>query len=126
MLLKQPGVRARFTVLTGGEPVSAGLRAKVFGAWRGAEIYSIYELTESGTCDLFHHDSAGRGAADTLGRPAPGVSVKTDPVTSNLLIRAPYAMLGYLDMPDVTAATFSGGWLRTGDMADTLPEGEVR
>ena len=34
-------------------------------------------------------------------------------------------MLGYLDDPDLTAASFSDGYLRTGDLARLRPDGRV-
>jgi acyl-CoA synthetase (AMP-forming)/AMP-acid ligase II len=101
----------------------------VLGRWTGARIASIYGLTESGTCDLFHFDSAedatGDGAPETLGHPSPGVEVATEPGTGELLIRSPFCMLGYLDMPEETARTLSDGWLRTGDAACIGPDGAV-
>ncbi len=125
---RNPGVGA--TILTGGEPVTAQLRRTLLERWPAARIASIYGLTETGTCDLFHFDGGGvdggeAGTADTLGHPSPGVEVATDAGTGELMIRTPYAMLGYLDMPDETARTLAGGWLRTGDVARVEPDGSV-
>lgn len=125
MLLDHPGGPSSFTILTGGEAVNAALRNRIFDAWPGAGIYSIYGLTESGTCDLFHYDAPEIDTSDTLGRPAPGVEVATDPETSELLLKTPFAMLGYLNMPEETKRIFSGRWLRTGDMGRLLPSGDV-
>lgn len=113
------------TILTGGEAVSADLRQRLFGQWPRAKVFSIYGLTETGTCDVFHEDVATGDAIDTLGRAAPGVSLRTDPDTSELLIRTPFAMLGYLDMPEQTAETLSNGWLRSGDLATITTGGDV-
>jgi len=126
MLLDNPGSSSNLTILSGGEAVNSELRGRIFTSWPGADIYSIYGLTESGTCDLFHHDALGFNTTDTLGYPAPDVELQTDPATSELLIKTPFSMLGYLDMPDDTAATLNNGWLRTGDMGEILPDGEVR
>ena len=126
MMLDRPGPASEFTILTGGEAVSADLRSRIFAAWPGAEVHSIYGLTESGTCDLFQYDAHGVNAADTLGHPAPDVELRIDSATSELLIKTPFAMLGYLDMPQETDATLVDGWLRTGDMAEILPNGEFR
>lgn len=117
--------------LTGGEAVSADLRAAVFSRWPAATIHGIYGLTETGTCDLFRRDRASDRSQSTtntgnsLGRPAPGVGVATDPQTSELLIRSPYSMLGYLDRPDLTRDTLQDGWIRTGDLGLIAPDGEV-
>jgi long-chain acyl-CoA synthetase len=120
---RNPGVGA--TILTGGEPVTAQLRRTLLDRWPAARIASIYGLTETGTCDLFHIDRSEAATADTLGHPSPGVEVATDPETSELMIWTPYAMLGYLDMPEETARTLAGGWLRTGDVARVEPDGSV-
>lgn len=114
------------TVLTGGEPVTQDLRARMTARWPGSRIASIYGLTESGTSDLFQFDDATREPIDTLGHPAPDVDVRSDAETGELQIRTPYGMLGYLDMPEETATAFAGEWLRTGDIAQIEPDGSVR
>ncbi|TNC26990.1 AMP-binding protein [Amycolatopsis alkalitolerans] len=43
--------------------------------------------------------------------------------TGELLIRGPQVMAGYLDNPEATAATVTGGWLHTGDLARVDGEG---
>lgn len=126
MLPNDAATPRRFTILTGGETVDSELRARLFSAWPGVEIFSIYGLTESGTCDLFYRDRAGLGARDTMGFPAPGIAARLDPATGELQLRTPFAMLGYLDMPEETAATLPDGWLRTGDLAEPLPDGAFR
>jgi long-chain acyl-CoA synthetase len=128
MLRLLPGERRSeraLTILTGGEPVTRALRRTVLDRWPGARIASIYGLTETGTCDLFHFDEVGAQAPDTLGHPSPDVEVATDPDTGELLIRSPFSMLGYLDLPEETARTLADGWLRTGDVVRVEPDGAV-
>ncbi|WP_163851680.1 class I adenylate-forming enzyme family protein [Pseudooceanicola aestuarii] len=114
-----------FTILTGGEPVPADLRDALFARWPDAVIDAIYGLTESGTCDLLRRDRAG-DTGDSLGHPTPGVQVATDPQTGELRLRSPFAMLGYLDQPDLTAQTLRDGWLSTGDVGEIAQDGSVR
>ncbi len=116
-----PGV----IILTGGEPVTQALRQSFVSRWPSSRIASIYGLTESGTSDLFQIDDAKVDPIDTLGAPAPGVSVRNDAETGELFIQTPYGMLGYLDMPDQTTAVLYDGWLRTGDIARVEPDGSV-
>ncbi len=59
----------------------------------------------------------GRHRWVSCGPPIPGVSVRLDPGTGELLVRSPGVMDGYLDDPVATAAAFDGDWLRTGDVA---------
>lgn len=54
----------------------------------------------------------------------PQVTVRLAPETSELLVRTPAAMNGYLDDPVATQAAFDGDWLRAGDVAQ-LVDGEV-
>jgi acyl-CoA synthetase (AMP-forming)/AMP-acid ligase II len=103
-------------ILTGGEAVLPDLRRALLARWPAAEIFSIYGLTESGTSDLILHDVAADAVTDSLGEPSPAVETRIDPQTGELQLRTPFGMLGYLDMPTETAATFHEGWLRTGDM----------
>ena len=48
-----------------------------------------------------------------------------DGAQGELAIRTPFGMLGYLDDPALTAASFSDGYLRTGDLARLRPDGRV-
>jgi fatty-acyl-CoA synthase len=69
-----------------------------------------------------------------LGRAVPGLEIRiTDPVTGDLMaereageleIRGDSVTPGYYQRPDITAATFHDGWLRTGDLA-YLAEGDL-
>lgn len=45
--------------------------------------------------------------------------------TGELLIKGPNVVRGYWDNPEATAASFSDGWLRTGDVARLDDEGFV-
>jgi acyl-CoA synthetase (AMP-forming)/AMP-acid ligase II len=47
---------------------------------------------------------------------ATGADLDTDQ-TGELLVRGPNVMKGYLNRPEANAATFAGGWMRTGDIA---------
>jgi acyl-CoA synthetase (AMP-forming)/AMP-acid ligase II len=59
----------------------------------------------------------GRHRWVSCGPPLPGVTVRLDPITQELLVHTPGAMDGYLDDPGATEAAFEGEWLRTGDVA---------
>jgi fatty-acyl-CoA synthase len=59
----------------------------------------------------------GRHRWVSCGPPIPGVTVRLDPTTDELLVHTPGAMTGYLDDPVATAEAFDGDWLRTGDVA---------
>ncbi|MDE0652628.1 MAG: AMP-binding protein [bacterium] len=96
-------------------------------------LYHGYGLTESCAvvCGFDAEDHRALAGPDdprlgSIGRPLPGVEVRLrrldggDAVTGEvgeILLRAPKLMSGYWDDPEATAAAFSDGWLRTGDLA---------
>ncbi len=121
-------------VLTGGEPLSAGLAEPVTRLFPAAELLDIYGLTETATCDLLLASTGGRRAPDALGRPTPGVACRiadegghelADGAIGELQLRTPFVMRGYLDAPEATRAAFHGDWFRTGDLARRGADGRI-
>ena len=51
----------------------------------------------------------------SVGRPQASVEIKIDPETEEILMKAPYVMVGYYKSPEKTAETLENGWLHTGD-----------
>ena len=125
LMVEGERVNRHMRILTGGEAVSSKLSSAIFKRWPNATINGIYGLTETGTCDLFRFDRLDLPSDDSLGYPAKQIQVITDPITSELLIQSPYAMLGYLDMPELTNEIMCDGWIRTGDIAAINKDGTV-
>jgi acyl-CoA synthetase (AMP-forming)/AMP-acid ligase II len=93
----------------------------------GADYSIRYSSTESGgvgTATAF--DAPDEEALHTVGRPRPGVDLRIDENTDELLLRSPAVMTGYWRDPERTAATLVGGWLHTGDLAEMDGNGCVR
>ena len=112
-------------VMSGGEILPAALSAQVRAAWPGVRLWDLYGLTETGGCDFIVRPAEHDAAAGTIGTLWPGIDCRVEPETHELQIRTPYRMLGYLDQPDHTAATFDGDWCRTGDMGAIRDDGRV-
>lgn len=119
-------------ILTGGEPLGEGLGTRIARSFPAADLYDLYGLTETGSCDFCVTPDLRAAAHGTIGMPTPGVAFRiAEPADAGaggageLLIRTPYGMLGYLDRPDLTAASFDDGWFRTGDLARRRPDGTV-
>jgi acyl-CoA synthetase (AMP-forming)/AMP-acid ligase II len=95
---------------------------------RFGAAYSIrYSSTESGgvgTATAF--DAPDEEALYTVGRPRPGVEVRIDDVSGELLLRSPAAMTGYWRDPARTTVTLVDGWLHTGDLAQWDDHGCLR
>ncbi|KAA9150257.1 4-coumarate--CoA ligase family protein [Amycolatopsis acidicola] len=94
----------------------------------GCRVRQGYGMTEAspGTHQVFDDDfatvppgSVGRLSPNTEARlVTPGTDTDVAPgEPGELLIRGPQVMAGYLDDDAATAATITGGWLHTGDLA---------
>jgi fatty-acyl-CoA synthase len=64
---------------------------------------------------------AGVQVADPAGRPVPA----DGRTVGEILVRSNTVMAGYLDDEPATAAALQGGWLHTGDLGVTHPDGYV-
>src|SRR5581483_1101007 len=102
-------------ILTGGEVLTPQL-ARQMRHWSAAEIHDLFGLTETGTCDFHCEPAEQPHGFGTIGRVTDNVAFRIS-ADGELLIRSPYGMLGYLDDPALTAASFDGGYFRTGDLA---------
>jgi acyl-CoA synthetase (AMP-forming)/AMP-acid ligase II len=124
-----PKLRA---MLSGGEVLAAAL-AHAMARLAPAAIHDLYGLTETGSCD-FHLGPAGQPHGfGTIGHPTDGVTFRiardggavAAGETGELQIRTPFGMLGYLDNPALTEASFDGGYFKTGDLARMTADGAV-
>jgi len=112
-------------ILAGGEVMPPALNERISSVWPHAGIYDLYGSTETGSCDfcLAAKDQvAGRGS---IGGPTRDVKFRIRKSDGQLArqgevgeleIASPYGMLGYLDDPDLTRASFSEGYFRSGDL----------
>ena len=124
-----PKLRA---MLTGGEVLAPAL-AHAMARLAPAAIHDLYGLTETGSCD-FHLGPAGQPRGfGTIGHPTERVAFRiarnratvAAGETGELQIRTPFGMLGYLDNPALTEASFEDGYFRTGDLARLTADGAV-
>ena len=122
------------SLLSGGESLGHHLADALRGTFPRTDIYDLYGLTETGSCDFClpaRELAVGLGSighpteevqyriADADGGPAkPGAA-------GELLLKTPFGMLGYLDDPALSAAAYVDGYLRTGDQARLRPDGRV-
>ncbi len=97
--------------VVGGAPLEAELEA----FWRklGFIVVQGYGLTETAPIVAFNHPFHLRPG--TVGRPLPGVEVKTDR-DGEILVRGEIVTPGYYNAPPDASAAFENGWFRTGDV----------
>ena len=112
---------------------SAPLPAQTLEEFRarfGHDILERYGMSE--TLMNISNPYAGERRAGSVGLPLPGVSVRNllpdgaeaaDGEVGELYVKGPNVCAGYWRRPDATAASFTDGWFRTGDIAVRSPDG---
>jgi acyl-CoA synthetase (AMP-forming)/AMP-acid ligase II len=124
-----PKLRA---MLSGGEVLAPAL-AHAMMRLAPAAIHDLYGLTETGSCDFHLGPLDQPQGFGTIGHPTDRVTFRIASdggavaagATGELQIRTPFGMLGYLDDPVLTEASFDGGYFKTGDLARTTADGAV-
>jgi long-subunit acyl-CoA synthetase (AMP-forming) len=101
-------------------PIAPALVARLAKAFPHARLGNGFGLTETSSVATFlPHEFVAH--ADSVGFPVPVCDVRLGGVlpdgTGELLVRGPNVVSGYWNKPEATAATFTGGWLNTGDLA---------
>lgn len=116
-------------IMIGGESLGHSLAYTIRQCFSSSDLIDIYGLTETATCDFFSFPADYARHPGCIGRVAPNVryriagadgSTLATGAVGELQLRSPYLMNGYLDEPALTAAAFSDGWFRTGDLARTV------
>ena len=84
------------------------------------EVYGSTELCGGVTFNSIEDISTG-----TVGKPLPGTEIKIDPETHEVLVYAPWVMLGYYKSEDKTAEVMHGKYYRTGDIGHFDEDGNI-
>jgi acyl-CoA synthetase (AMP-forming)/AMP-acid ligase II len=111
-------------ILAGGEVLPKPLAIAMQATSPRAEIFDLYGLTETGSCDFVLKPADQPDGLGTIGVPTEGVSYRIGD-DGELQVRTPFGMLGYLDNQVQTADSFRGDYFRTGDLARARPDGRV-
>lgn len=121
-------------ILTGGEPFQAELAVGLNSRFPSADVYDLFGLTETGSCDFVALHKGRPSAEGTIGRPTEGIDYRIRRLpelalpagVGELQIRSPALMSGYLDDPGQTAAVFDDGYFKTGDLVRERTDGLVQ
>ncbi len=123
------------TIVCGGAPLPAELRARTARALPGVDLVLAYGSTETGHL-ISQPPEVRRSKPDSLGRPgprieiavfrAPGERARTGEV-GEIATRGRHLFLGYLGEPAETAAYFrtGDGWGWTGDLGVIDGDGDL-
>ncbi|MGB2940618.1 MAG: AMP-binding protein [Candidatus Dormiibacterota bacterium] len=99
--------------VSGSAPLSAELHQQVeqLASQRVLERYGMTETLMNASNPL-----DGERRPGSVGVALPGVDIRLEPATGEILVRGPAVFSGYRNHPDATAAAFVDGWFRTGDV----------
>jgi long-chain acyl-CoA synthetase len=107
------GLRKIRAASSGAAPISKDVLRFFFAM--GVVIHEIYGMTENAAVATVNRP--GRVKLGTVGEPQPGIELRVDDVTGEILTRHPAVFAGYWNRPDATRETVDGeGWLHTGDV----------
>jgi long-chain acyl-CoA synthetase len=115
----------------GGSPLPAWVQER-FRTLTGRNIMEAYGLSEASSTT--HINPPDRVVPGSIGRPLPGteariVDIETGEIPcgegeiGELIVRGPQVMKEYWLEPELTAGAVRNGWLYTGDLARTDPDG---
>jgi len=114
-LKERLGMRRVRYAASGAAPIAPDVLRFFMGI--GVPVHEVYGMTENtavATANRFGNVKLG-----TVGEAQPGVEVKVDETTGEILTRHRGVFVGYWRNPEATTATMTGdGWLRTGDVGE--------
>jgi long-chain acyl-CoA synthetase len=118
----------------GGAPAPPDLVRRIEEYFPGRTPSNGYGLTETSSLSTMNSGPDYVAKPDSVGPPVPVVKVKVVDTSGaevpvgevgELWIRGPNIVKGYWGKPEATAASFSDGWLHTGDVARLDDDGFV-
>jgi long-chain acyl-CoA synthetase len=108
---------------TGSAPIAPDVIRFFMGI--GVPILEGYGMTENVAVATVN--KPGRIKVGTVGEPHPGIEVRIDEETGEILTRHPGVFAGYWRNEEATAATIeSDGWLHTGDVGEWVDGTHVK
>lgn len=109
--------------LSGAAPIAPDVLLYFLGI--GVPIYEAYGMTENSA--VATTNMVGRMRVGTVGEPQPGIELRIDEATGEVLTRHRGNFLGYWNKPEATADTLdSDGWLHTGDVGEWVEGTHLR
>ncbi len=109
--------------LSGAAPISTDVLTFFLGM--GVVIHEAYGMTENTAVATANR--RGRVRIGTVGEPQPGIELRLDEHTGEILTRHPGTFAGYWRKPEATAEILDAdGWLHTGDVGEWVEGTHLR
>ena len=90
----------------------------------GIHLIEAYGMTE--VCGSITNGAKNTTPANSVGEVVPFCEIKIDPDTQEILMKAPYTMIGYYKDPEKTAEVLRDGWIHSGDRGTMDKDGFLR
>jgi acyl-CoA synthetase (AMP-forming)/AMP-acid ligase II len=90
---------------------------------RGIRILNLYGMTEIGAAACCRLDDPAATRHHTVGRALPGYLFRIE--NDEIQVSGPHVTPGYYRQPEETAAAFTRGWFRTGDLGAIDADGNL-
>ena len=114
-LRERLGMRRVRYAASGAAPIAPEVLKFFMGL--GVPMHEVYGMTENTAVATANRP--GRVRLGTVGEAHPGVEVKVDETTGEILTRHPGVFAGYWRKPEATTAVLEeDGWLHTGDVGE--------
>lgn len=108
--------------ISGGAPLD--ITVAEFFETVGMRVFEGYGLSEASPVVAVNNEKHYK--LGSIGLPIPGVKVKVDEKTGELLVKGDNVMKGYYNRPELTAQVIDeDGWLHTGDIARIDKQGYI-
>jgi long-chain acyl-CoA synthetase len=109
--------------VSGAAPIAPDVLRYFMGI--GVPMFEAYGMTENSAVATSNHP--GRIKLGTVGEPQPGVELRIDEETGEILTRHKGVFKGYWNKPEATAQVLEpDGWLHTGDVGEWVDGTHVR
>lgn len=122
-LRERIGMRRVRHATSGAAPIAPDVLRFFMGI--GVPMHEAYGMTENSA--IATANRPGRVKLGTVGEPHPGVEVRIDEQTGEILTRHRGVFRGYFRDPEATARTLTpDGWLHTGDVGEWVDGTHIR
>jgi len=127
------------SIMFGGAPMPPALMRQMYDVF-GSDLYNAFGSTQVGGQTVFNADDHKRAIdgeerlLGSIGRPVMGTDIRIRDEDGNdvalgdvgeIWTRSESVFSGYLDQPELTAATVVDGWYRSGDLGHMTADGYV-